>query len=146
MAIRDGKTLDTLYPASFPKLDRLRVSREGSDIGWVCAQVLPSSPDVSEYFGDLSVGVLTDALARPADAASVLSVGLHHLERIGVDLVVTYLSHTAWLSAAHRLRFLPGPSNVAFYRSPQADALLLAGAPLSERCHLTRSDCDGPKQ
>lgn len=143
IAVRDGRTLDHLYDPSVPALDRLRIARQGSDIGWVCTQLLPGS-DASAYFGDLKVGVVTDLFSCLSDADDVLAAGVRHLEQLGVDLVITYLSHGAWVDAARRLRFLPGPSTFAFYRSPVAERLLIGGA--LERCHLTRSDGDGPRR
>lgn len=144
LAVRDARTLDHLYPRSFPCLDRLRVARRGSDIGWACAQMLPENQNIATYFGTLRVGIITDALALPDDASVVLATAVRHLEQIGADLVVTYLSHAAWLGAARRLAFLTGPSNLAFYQSPRAEKLLLDDGTLATRCHLTRSDCDGP--
>lgn len=144
LAARDGRTLDYLYYTSALGLERIRVSRDGTDLGWVVVQVMTGHA-AAGYFGDLSVGVVTDALARPEDALDVLGAGCRHLEGRGVDIVITNFSHTAWIHAARRLRFLQGPSTFAFYRSPRADKLLLAGEPLERRCHLTRSDGDGPK-
>jgi hypothetical protein len=146
LAVRDGRTLDHVYPADFPNLSRLRVARAGTEIGWCAAQVLPESPDLARYFGDLRVGMVTDALAHPTNATVVLAMGVRHLEALGVDLVITYLSHTAWTEAARRLRFLSGPSTLAFYRSPRAEELLMSGGTLSARCHLTRGDGDGPRR
>lgn len=143
LAVRDAKTLDFLYPSSYPNLHRLRVSRGGTDIGWVCGQILPPGGSLAAQFGNLTVGVVTDTLARPSDATEVLAAGVRHLEDLGVDLVITYLSHEAWVAAARRMRFLPGPSAFAFYWSPQAESLLVQGA-LATRCHITRSDGDGP--
>jgi hypothetical protein len=143
LAVRDAKTLDHIYDDSVPGLHRIRVSRQGTDIGWVCAQLLPKGENTANHFGSLEVGVLTDLLARPPDAAAVLAAGVDHLAELRADLVITYLSHSAWIDAARHARFLPGPSTFAFYRSPQAEALVVNGT-LDTRCHLTRSDGDGP--
>lgn len=142
LAVRDARTLDHTNNRSVPNLHRIRVSRGGSDIGWVCAQILPAR-GTAPYFGDLRVGIVTDALARPADSRAVLASGTRRLEELGADLIITYLSHAAWIEAARRLRFLPGPSTFTFYRSPGAERLLVKGA-VGERVYLTRSDGDGP--
>jgi hypothetical protein len=90
--------------------------------------------------------MVTDVLAHPIDATAVLVMGVRHLEALGVDLVITYLSHAAWIKAARRLRFLSGPSTLAFYRSPRADDLLMSSEAPATRCHLTRGDGDGPRR
>ena len=138
LALRDARALDHVYPESSPDLHRLRVTRAGEDVGWVCAHVLPASPHNARYFGDLRVGLLTEVLSAPEDAGRVLAEGVKHLERVGVDLVIGYFSHTVWIEAARRLRFLPGPSNFAFYRSPAANELFVGDADLATRCHFTR--------
>jgi hypothetical protein len=143
LAVRDARTLDCIYPGSFEALERLRVSRAGSDVGWICAQVLSPSEDRAAYFGDLRVGMLTDMLALSNDAADVLATGVRHLEEQGVDLIIANLSHTAWLAAARRLRFFSGPSTFAFARSARAEELLM-GDGTDSQLHLTRSDGDGP--
>lgn len=143
LAVRDARTLDHVYDPEVPNLRRLRVSRDGADIGWVCVQMLPGD-EMSAYFGELRVGLVTDLLARPEDAEAVLALGTRNLEEWGADLVITYLTHAAWVRAARSLRFLPGPSTFAFYRSPKAEKLLVEGA--LEASHLTRSDGDGPRR
>ena len=144
LAIRDGRTLDRVYPLEFLDLHRLRIARAGADIGWCAAQILPVGRELARYFGHLRVGILTDVLARPSDATAVLATGVRHLGELDVDLVITYLSHVTWIKAARRLRFLSGPSTFAFHRSPRAEELLVNGRTLATRCHLTRSDGDGP--
>lgn len=139
IAVRDAKALNVQYPSSIEHLQRLRVSRAGSDIGWLCAETLPREPEGTGRFGDLNVALITDVLAHPADASAVLAAGVKHLEAMDMDLVITYLSHSAWLAAAHRLYFVSGPSRFAFYRSPQAEQLLVADGTLESRCHFTRS-------
>lgn len=138
LAVRDARSLDHRYAQSKLSIDRLRVEREGSDIGWVCAQ-LSETEGLRAYFGDLKVGVLVDMLARPSDAGTVLRAGLGHLRKLGADIAVTNVSHGAWMAAARRLRFLEGPSTLAFYRSPEADLLMADGTDLT-RCHFTRGD------
>lgn len=146
LAVRDAKTLDFTFPASFPGLLRIRVRSGDTELGWVCAQILSNRGEHARYFGSLKVGLITDALALPSDAAVVLKAGVDHLEREPVDVVLVYLSHVAWQTAARRLRFLSGPSTLAFYRSPRAEDLLVGDAVESQRCHFTASDGHGPKR
>jgi hypothetical protein len=141
-AVRDARLLDALYPADFAPLTRLRVQRAGRDLGWVCAQAIDARGTwLGLHFGQLRVGILTDAFASPVDAAAVLDAGVRALCAEGVDLVVTNQLHTAWRRAARALGFWVGPSTLAFSWSPRADALLADQGAV----HLTRSDGDGPQ-
>jgi hypothetical protein len=60
----------------------------------------------------------------------------------GVDLVFTNQLHPAWSAACHDRGFLNAPSNFAFYRAPQAQAMIAKGG--ADRVHMNRGDCDGP--
>jgi hypothetical protein len=141
LAVRDARALDFRFPASGPDavdVDRMRVRRSGEDIGWVCVQI---TEDLVEHFGALRVGVILDALARPSDAEAVLAAAVRRLRKHSADIVVANLAHDAWGRAARRLRFLSGPSNMAFYRSPGADELLSPVNPsVLTACHITRGD------
>jgi hypothetical protein len=141
LAVRDSRALDFRFPAAGPDavdIDRVRVRRAGEDIGWVAVQI---SEDLTEHFGDLRVGLIIDVLAPPSDAEAVLATGVSHLKKRSADIVVANLSHGVWRRAAERLRFLSGPSNVAFYRAPGADELLSTGdGDVMMRSHITRSD------
>jgi len=138
VAVRDGRTLEHVYPPSFPGLSRLRVTRAGEDVAWVGVQILPRNARNVGYFGKLRVGLVTDALARPEDAPSALDMAVRHLRSIGADLVIAYVSHRAWIEALRGLGFLNGPSNFAFYQSPAAAELFGRGEAMSDRCHFTR--------
>jgi hypothetical protein len=143
LAVKDAKTLDFIYPESFEDLHRLRVARDGADIGWICAQILPAGGGPAAYLGDLRVGMLTDMLALRRDATDVLAVAVRHLEELGVDLIITNLSHEDWVVAARRLRFFSGPSTHGFARAPEAERVVIGDLPESQ-VHLTRGDGDGP--
>jgi hypothetical protein len=141
-AVRDARLLDTLYPSDFAPITRLRVRRADADLGWVCAQAIDARGTWLEpHFGELRVGILTDAFASPADAVAVLDAGLRALCAEGVDLIVTNQLHTGWREAARALGFWVGPSTLAFSWSPRADPLLADRGAV----HLTRSDGDGPQ-
>lgn len=142
LAVRDAHTLNYQYGPRFIIARRIRVTRAGRDIGWACAYVLSKRDANKSYFGQLNVGLITDALARPEDAADVIRAGVQCLEAEGADIVLSYFSHSAWTDALRRLAFVPGPSTFAFYRSPHAEKTLVDG-PIEE-CFLTRSDGDGP--
>ena len=140
LAVRDARALDFRFQSTgrdAVDVERVRVRRDGEDLGWLCVEV---TDDLVDHFGDLRVGLILDVLARPADAEAVLATGVRYLRGRSADIVVANFSHDAWGRAARRLRFLSGPSNVAFYRSPGADELLAAGGDALARSHITRSD------
>lgn len=146
IAVRDSRALNALYPQGFPCLVRLRVQRRGQDIGWICARSIDAKGTWFERtFGNLRVGILTDALAQPADAPGVLDAGARYLREDRVDLIVTFHSHPAWGAAAARAGFLRGPSNCAFYPSPSIERLITGAAAGNRHYYLMYSDGDGPE-
>jgi hypothetical protein len=147
IAIRDSRAANALYPDGLKCLTRLRVRNDDGDVGWICARAIDAAGTAFErHFGRLKLGILTDGLAHPSDAAGVLDVGVRQLIENGVDLILMYQSHPAWCGAARRVGFLPAPSPSAFYRSPAIDAVLTKAVAKNRHCHLTWSDGDGPER
>lgn len=145
VASRSVPTMNAAYPEGAPGLARLRVSSPDREIGWVCAvRMTPDRAQVARYFGDLTIGLLADVWADPADALTVTAAGVQHLLDSGVDLLVSNQAHPAWAGALQALGFVRGPSNFAFYRSPEMEKLLAQPAARAGGYHLTRGDCDGP--
>ncbi len=140
IAARDSQTVEALLPKS-PDILRLRVQHRGQDVGWVC--VLRHDFSIGEpdrNFGTLTVGFIADALAAPEHAPGALAVGLHALETLGVDVVLSNQLHSAWAQPLREYGFLETRSNFALYASP-------AGAKLVDdwkQAHVNRGDCDGP--
>ncbi len=146
MAVRDSRALNALYPEGFACLARLRVRHGGRDVGWICARSINAAGTWFErHFGNLRLGILTDALAQPADAAGVLEAGCRYLMEDRVDLIVTYQSHPAWCAAAGSAGLLRGPSTCAFYPSPSIERVITSAAANNRHCYLTYSDGDGPE-
>lgn len=146
IAVRDARALNALYPPGFQCLVRLRVQRGGQNVGWICVRSIDSAGTWFERtFGNLRLGIITDALAQPADAAGVMEAGIRHLTEDRVDLIVTFQSHPAWCAAAMRTGMLRGPSNCAFYRSPSIEGVIASAAANNRHCFLTYSDGDGPE-
>lgn len=142
---RDRALLDRLYPADFPGLTRLRVTRGGEAIGWVCVLRVDLRDGVGhEHFGRLRVGLLADAFAAPEDATAVLRAGVRHLRESGVDLVFSNQAHPAWVAALRSMGFLEGPSNFAFFRAPAVTKLMGNGGS-GRHAFVNRGDCDGPR-
>lgn len=146
IALRDSRALNALYPEGFACLVRLRVQHGGRDVGWICARSIDVAGTWFErHFGNLRLGILTDALAQPADAEGVMAAGFRYLMEDRVDLVVTYQSHPAWRAAAVSAGLLPGPSTCAFYSSASVERLIKRAAASNRHYHLTYSDGDGPE-
>lgn len=145
LAVRSAAALEAGYPRSFANLVRLRVQRDGGDLGWLCVlREDLARRDASPFFGPLVVGLLADGLAHPADAADVVAAGVDYLVAAGVDLIVSNQSHPAWCNALRASGFLPGPSRLAFYRSAQVEERLAEAGVQASGWHINQGDCDGP--
>ncbi|HEX9729006.1 MAG TPA: hypothetical protein VGA37_10920 [Gemmatimonadales bacterium] len=143
VATRDQRALNEMYPQGAP-VRRLRITRDGTDIGWACVvrRDLSASPGATG-FGPLRVGLLADGLALPGDAATVSALAASRLQRSDVDLMFSNQCHPAWGAGLRRAGFLAGPSQFAFYYAPSVGKLLSGGI-VPESAHINRGDCDGP--
>jgi hypothetical protein len=138
-AVRDSVTLRTLYPASDRHFTRLRVSRNGTDIGWA---VVGERRKVQKY-GSMRVGSILDCWASPEDALPIIRAATEALERAGVDLIVSNQSHKDWCAALEATGFLKAQSNFIFAASKKLAELLQPLEQTKSRIHLTRADGDG---
>jgi hypothetical protein len=138
-AVRDSKTLRTLYPASDKHFSRLRISRDGKDIGWA---VVGERRQDAKY-GSMKVGSIVDCWASPENALPVVRAAAAALKRRGVDLIVSNQSHALWGLALQNSGFLQAESNFIFAASKKLGALLEPFAENKSRIHFTRADGDG---
>ena len=138
-AVRDCRTLRTLYPASDNHFTRLRVSRGGKDIGWA---VVGERRQDAKY-GSMKVGSVVDCWAAPENALAVVRAAGVALQRRGVDLIVSNQSHAAWGRALEQSGFFQGPSNFIFAASKKLGALLEPFDKNKTGIHFTRADGDG---
>ena len=141
--VRDTTTLRLLYPPNFSSniasTRRLRISRNGSAIGWSIIGQRRKDPK----FGDMRVGSIVDCWAAPENTPTVIRAATRALEKDGVDLIVSNQSHHAWCGALEKAGFLKGPSTFIFAASKKLTELL---QPLKENppaFHITRADGDG---
>jgi hypothetical protein len=138
LAVRDSATLRLLYPEYSERFLCRRVRRNGKPVGWFIA--LDSTMQGHKQFGNLRVGSIADALARPEDAEAVIHAAAGFLRARGVDLIVSNQMHPAWGAALRSAGFLKAPSNFVLAVSPK----------LKEYCgdasgiHINRGDGDGP--
>jgi hypothetical protein len=138
-AVRDCKTLRSLYPASDKHFMRLRISRDGNDIGWA---VVGERRQDAKY-GSMKVGSIVDCWASPDSALPVVRAAADALKRQGMDLIVSNQSHARWGQALEHSGFLQAPSNFIFAASKKLGALLEPFDETKSRIHFTRADGDG---
>jgi hypothetical protein len=138
LAVRDSATLKLLYPEGSERFLCRRVRRSGKTVGWFVA--LDTAMQGHKQFGNLRVGTIADALARPEDAATVIHAAAGFLRARGVDLIVSNQMHPAWGAALRGAGFFQAPSTFVLAVSPK----------LKEHCgdtrgiHINRGDGDGP--
>jgi hypothetical protein len=138
LAVRDSAALKLLYPEGSERFLCRRVRRNGKPVGWFVA--LDTAMQGHKQFGNLRVGTVADALARPEDAETVMQAAAGFLRARGVDLIVSNQMHPAWGMALRGAGFFQAPSNFLLAISPK----------LREHCgdprgiHINRGDGDGP--
>ena len=141
--VRDASTLRLLYPAQYTSniasTRPLRVSRNGSAIGWVIIGIRRKD---SKY-GEMRVGSIVDCWAMPENAHAVVRAAMQALEKDGVDLIVSNQSHQGWCSALEKAGFLKGPTNFIFAASKKLTELLQPFEEKRPSFHITRADGDG---
>ena len=139
--VRDSRTLKLLYPENYSSpiasTRRLRVTRDGSTIGWAIIGIRRKDAK----FGTMRVGSLVDCWAMPDDANAVIGAATRALEKDGVDLIVSNQSHHAWCNALDKNGFLKAPTNFVLATSKKLTELLQPFEPGS--IHSTRADGDG---
>ena len=111
-------------------------------IGW--AVLLATDLTHRKQFGDMRLGSIVDAFARPADAERIIASAERFLISKQVDLIVSNQSHGVWSGALKKCGFLAGPSNFLLATSRKLTALLDTLKIANDRLHLNRGDGDGP--
>jgi len=139
---RRSEALNVIYPPSYPRLVRLKLSRAGHIVGWVV--VMLSQTRGHKHFGDLRVGTIVDGLAASASVAFVIDTASRYLVERGADLVISNQTHHAWCAGLERSGFLRGPSNYIFAASKGLAALLSPFEGRIREAHINRGDGDGP--
>jgi len=138
-AVRDSKTLRVLYPRTDQHLARLRLIRDGKDIGWAVVGERRKDP----RYGCLRVGSIVDCWAGEENACAVIGAATRALEDRGMDLIVTNQSYHTWCKAVRVNGFRQGPSNFIFAASKDLARLLEPFEETRQQMHFTRADGDG---
>jgi hypothetical protein len=139
--LRDRRTLESLYPATDPRLRICLVERGGQAVGWsVCFNTQLAN---HHHFGNLQVGSILDCMAVPDAMASTAVLTDNRLAAEGADLVLVNHTRAAWLSAFRSAGFLSGPSNYMLAMSKKLTEALRSTADGDSHAHITRGDGDG---
>ena len=144
LGYRDAQTMNDLVPVDgrWPHGIRLRIRRNGHDIGW--AVVLDNQLEDDIRFGNLRVGCVADCLASPEDAADVIAAATRFLERRGVDMIGSNQSHPDWIRAFGRAGYLLLANRRFFAVSPGFQQVLSPFEQTQSGLHLTNMDGHGP--
>ena len=138
IAARDASILNMLYPPSEARWVRLKVSASGRVVGW--AVVLNVPMQGHNYFGDMRVGSVIDALALPGSERDVASAAVQYLRNADADIVVANLSHSRWRAAAEAAGMYQGPSNYILAVSKNVASMLDPFDEKKHQVHVTRGD------
>ena len=141
-AVRDQANQDTLYPETNSTNIKLRIQKDGVDIGWAVVRNTRMKDD--KYFGNLQLGSLVDCLARAGEEHAVAEQATRFLQAAGADLVITNQSHERWIGGLRRAGYGVGPSNFAIACSPQLVKQLGTSGGFRSQIHFNRGDGDGP--
>jgi hypothetical protein len=141
-AVRDAATLRILYPKENSRFIRLRIAEAGRWIGW--AVLLATDLKDHKQFGNMRLGSIVDAFARPADAEKIVFAAQRLLWTKAVDLMVLNQSHACWCRALKKCGFLAGPSNFLLGTSRKLTETLDRLQIVGDMLYLDRGDGDGP--
>jgi hypothetical protein len=143
IGLRDATTMNALLPpGSWPACFRLRIRREGRDLGWVA--VMDNALHDDARFGDLRVGSVIDCLAHPDDAPAIIGAAHRFLAARGVDLIASNQSHPRWAAAFEANGYLLLPGRRYFAASPELQKALAPFDETQQGLHLTNLDGHGP--
>jgi hypothetical protein len=139
---RDAAALNRLYKPGDTRFHRLRIKRNGRDIGWIMFTTKLRT-DLDLGFGYLKACALIDGFSAPEDAYYVMRAAVKHLIDNGVDLIFSYWSHRFWKKSARRLGFFQRAGD-DFFISPAGKNIYAAISHDPDNMHITSGDQDGP--
>jgi hypothetical protein len=127
----------------WPDAEILEIGPPDAPIGWAAIRLNPLNGD--KRFGDLRLGSVLDALARPGEEANVIATAASALASGNADLIVANLTHSRWQRAFAAAGFLASQNKRDFLLSPELGALLDShGIRCPEDFHMLPIDGDGP--
>lgn len=141
-ADRQRSSLNRIYHEKSGTNRRVLVKIKGEVVGWFVAR--SRLMDNHNYFGNMRVGSIIDALARPGYETDVIWASRQFLIEQESDIIVCNLQHRSWRKAAIAAGFFKGPSNFALALSPELRNLLEPEDDRIECTHFMRGDGEGP--
>lgn len=143
LAVRDSEMMNRLLPASgWPGGTRLHVKYHGESVGWAVVHCKQMQED--PRFGDLRVGLITDAFGDPQHAAKIISSAHDFLAGEGCDLICSNQTHQGWLNGFRDNGYFVLPNRRLLTLSPELRERLEPFDRTMQRTHLTALDGHGP--
>jgi hypothetical protein len=140
-AARDAQAVESLHPATQPRLRRFVLRRGGEPLGWSAGLVTEMRDN--PHFGNLTVATILDALAPGDHLPALLALTRDALADLGAALVIANNTHARWREVCRRLGFLSAPSNYVLGLSKPLAAVLQSLPEGLSRAYVTRADGDG---
>jgi hypothetical protein len=140
-AARDARAVESLHPATQPRLRRFILHHRGEPAGW-SAGLLTEMRD-NPHFGNLTVATILDALAPGDHLPALLALTRDAMAELGAALVIANNTHARWREACRRLGFLSAPSNYVLGLSKPLAAALQSTPEGFSHAYVTRADGDG---
>jgi hypothetical protein len=145
LAVRDREMMNTLVPERhWPSSTRLRVKRDGRDIGW--ALVLYQQMNGDERWGNMRVGLIADCFGSPEDAGDVIHAACKYLKAQRVDMLYSNQSHPRWVQAFADNGCVVLRDRRLFVASPALSEALQPFEETKHGLHLTNLDGHGPAE
>lgn len=147
LAVRDAASMNALLPVDqrhrdWPPPVRLRVWRDGQDIGW--AAVIERQLTGDARFGDMRVGMVVDAFGLPEDAGAIVWSAFDYLRELGVDMVMANHSHPGWVAGYEDAGFFKVEDRRIFCAAPALQEALEPFEQTRRGLFLTNLDGHGP--
>lgn len=140
--VRDGPHVEGSFPRERVELHRLTVSYHNAIVGWSVVMTQGLSR-LRAHLGEVAPGLIVDVFGDTAHADAIVRAATSYLADRGVDVVITNVSHRAWMTAFRRAGFLQRPSQFPLIVS-RALARELGGLhAVMPGIHMSRGDGDG---
>ncbi len=147
LAVRDAASMSALLPVDqkhkdWPQPVRLRVWRDGQDLGW--AAVIERQLTGDARFGDMRVGMIVDAFGLPEDAGAIVWSAFDYLREVGVDMVMANHSHPGWVAGYEDAGFFEVEDRRIFCAAPALQQALEPFEQTRRGLFLSNLDGHGP--
>ncbi len=147
VALRDADMMNDLLPVdqrheNWPEPTRLRVTRDGADIGY--AVLIDKQLEDDPRFGSMRLGMIVDTFGLPEDAGEVVFAAFEFLRDAGVDMVMANQAHPGWVAGFEDAGFFKIENRRIFCASPALQAALEPFEQTRRGLFLSNLDGHGP--